>query len=184
MTRRHIATFSESFCSSVLGDEIMFRKKYASSATTCKNVVGVHVVSQAINFACRSRLHKKQVSVGKAVLLRLFCFSQDPVQTSTSGPKRPSNPRCGSTERQGPQQLLCCLLLAPPIPRNRGLPSLSVSASAYAMQRTDATPSRALPAPQDLRTPGCSVKRISLCSCRRCGGRVLCLPRSAVFVKD
>ena len=133
------------------------------------------MVSQAINFACRSRLHKKQDSVGKAVLLRLFCFSQDPVQTSTSGPKRPSNPRCGSTERQGPQQLLCRLLLAPPIPRNRGLPSLSVSAGAYAMQRTDATPSRALPAPQDLRTPGCSVKRISLCSCRRCGGRVLCL---------
>ena len=41
MTRRRMATFSEPFCSSVLGDEIMFRKKYASSATTRKNVVAI-----------------------------------------------------------------------------------------------------------------------------------------------
>ena len=33
--------------------------------------------------------------------------SQDPVPTPTSGPKRPSKLRCGSTERTAPQQPLC-----------------------------------------------------------------------------
>ena len=89
------------------------------------------------NVACTSRLHKKQVSVCKAILLRLFYFSQDPIRTSRSGPKRPSNPRCESTERQGAQQLLCRLLLAPPIPRNRGdLPSPFLQALMPCSERT------------------------------------------------